>query len=283
MAGTLTVEDMRDIVRSAGRRLGDTATFPDTDVDDAFAWAANLWMERVRRRDTFTHDLTAGSSAVDLTSTTATFDLGRLLKVSGQYKNIGAWSDAGVSYSVDQVVTNDGSAYRCIQAHTSSALNEPPNTSFWSKTDPNYQWDMEQWSYDQLAQELELNAQAESTGTDPVKFRTSAIAFETADVAIVYPRPQVVYTLKVLWMPTLIAWTFGADASTVLNLPNDDVRIIARWAAPAVLEFPELRDSPYTAGALQMFFREMERKAAQSQSGTRRRSTGVHRGYGNRW
>lgn len=44
---------------------------------------------------------------------------------------IASWSSSGVSYSLNAVVVNSSVVYRCIQAHTSGAVNEPGVGASW--------------------------------------------------------------------------------------------------------------------------------------------------------
>lgn len=58
------------------------------------------------------------------------YDYGRLVTASANFKYIGEWT-TGTQYNQNNLITYNGNAYFCIQAHTAGTANQPPNSTYW--------------------------------------------------------------------------------------------------------------------------------------------------------
>lgn len=62
-------------------------------------------------------------------------DYAQLINASNNFKYVGDWN-SGISYKINNLVkVDDYHSYFCIQNHTSSDLNAPPNAAYWLSAD----------------------------------------------------------------------------------------------------------------------------------------------------
>ena len=59
------------------------------------------------------------------------YDYGRLQTASANFKYVGQWASGTQYYTNNLVKFNDTTAYFCIQNHTASTENQPPNSTYW--------------------------------------------------------------------------------------------------------------------------------------------------------
>lgn len=59
------------------------------------------------------------------------YDYGRLQTASENFKYVGQWTSGTQYYANNLVKFNDTTAYFCIQNHTASTDNQPPNSAYW--------------------------------------------------------------------------------------------------------------------------------------------------------
>lgn len=85
----------------------------------------------------------------------------------------------------------------------------------------------------------DLFAQAQRNAATDVP---TDIAFETETAALLYPTPDVNYTLRLLWVKPLITWTPGTAPDSpgdVLNLPDDLLQQAILYGATSFLQHNE--------------------------------------------
>lgn len=58
------------------------------------------------------------------------YDYERLQTASANFKYVGGWA-TGTQYNQNNLITYNGNSYFCIQSHTASTSNQPPNSTYW--------------------------------------------------------------------------------------------------------------------------------------------------------
>lgn len=263
--GTLQLtDDILPIIKRVARQSA--SDFSDADIE---GFANDVMVEFIRlskcTRSELTFTLTANNPEVDLTdSAFSNFLISRYIKAEIAFSDQGAWSDASVSYAVNDLVTNDSKFYECTEAHTSSASNEPGTTdgaTYWTETrwkrgtpvtrmDYNDIRDLMETGSAHRASNMAYNAtwgyypSEEGTpyGGMTSPGRPQAIGFLSQDKAYVYPVPDVAYPLLFVYHAPLApssAWTYGTGQNITFNIPDEYMRSAIPNGVAAYLTNPE--------------------------------------------
>lgn len=161
----------------------------------------------------------------------------RVMRAELAFNDRGTWSAASVSYAVNDLVTGDGSPdsyfYECVEAHTSSASNQPGDSGgddYWSRR---------QWKHGDVLDLLNRDAVARMLGDRPI-FRPYLPldfvfapdpagspgkprigAFLTQDIFLVWPPPDVAYRLRFLIQYPVTEWEPGESDAVTLEVPDN--------------------------------------------------------------
>lgn len=224
--------EMRTTVKLLGGANGDD--WSDSDIDRAFRNVATEYIKRSRALDsTATITLTANDPTVANIAASATDLLAeRITAAEIGYVDRSQWSASSVSYAVRDIVQGDGNPdlylYRCITAHTSTDILEPPNGTYWervfsklgTKVFTNY-------SYDAVRRFLVQDGKADVP---------TRMGFETNVKAHLWPAPDAAYKLVIKYWAPLESWTIGSTNAT-LNLKDEYIETILPVTA-AILDSP---------------------------------------------
>lgn len=244
MAGTLTLTDVRAIVRSSLHVS--VQTYSDSEVDRAVKAAFNeLITETSLSRTSGTITLTANDATVDV-STITLFRPERIVRAQIVYNDRSTWLTA-TAYAVNDLVRGDGSPdsllYVAHTAHTSSASNEPGGSSTtdnWTRVNWKGGFQVQIKDYDFVASlldgeptEMPIVQATIETGPATESARPFCIAFFDSDTAFVYPVPDIAYKLEIIYKQALETWTDGASGGSVTFASIDNEFISqAAWLGP---------------------------------------------------
>lgn len=180
-----------------------------------------------RNLDTAT--LSADVATVDLSSITG-FDQGQILRMQTGYEDKGTWA-VGTAYVKNDLVRGDGDPdayyYKCRLANTG---NEPPNSTYWEKVYWGGGFPIQNSDYGHVAMMLDKNGQ---TG------RPEMIGFSDRDNAIVWPVPDINYTLSIWHAGPLIEWESGTSDLVTLNVEERYLKEGLWWGAAAVIGYED--------------------------------------------
>ena len=237
---------LRDRVLARVQRAN--ATFDVVDVDYAIQTALNeldldsyfslvytdtVTMTVNNPEVTISALLPSGVSNVD----TAGIRPERVIRIELAYTDRGTWSDAGVSYAVNDIVKGDGDPdsfyYVCDTANTSSSSNQP------GESGGSIYWSRRQWQHGNVLNLVNRDTIARWLGDSPtvspylpsnfisvVNLNISPsepthCGFLTQDTLLVYPPPDIAYKLRMLIQYPLTEWEAGQSADVEVAVPNN--------------------------------------------------------------
>jgi len=220
------VTEMRKRLLAAVKR--GSQSFTPSELDYALQGSLHdmdLWSRSNRQADSIT--LTLGNPEVSLSAIVG-FQPSRVTRVELAYTDRSAWSSAGISYAVNDIVSNVNKFYVCAEANTSSASNEPGTTGAASL------WLIRNWKRGDRIDVKTYDTVARLVGdTDLVRVdispyirtnnesrgKPTVIGFLDANTAYVYPVPDVAYPVKVIQENPISEWSAGTCSVVDVDLP----------------------------------------------------------------
>lgn len=240
-----TLKDAREMLE---RALQHVAGSSDPELlDESILFACDeVWRETSVTQVTSEFDCTADQATVNLAASLTQFRPEFFLRAEAGLIDRGTWATA-TAYVVGDMVQGDGTPdsklYKCSQAHTSSASDQPGDSGAnsavywtqiaWQERDP-----LESIDMDTMARKLTgrstglyIAGQAIDEG------KPSFISFESGSLAFVHPVPDKAYPLFITWKqrPTSAEVEIGtrSAAQITFNIPDDLLRGTIAWGAAA--------------------------------------------------
>lgn len=177
--------------------------------------------------------LTVEAAELDISTQLSTFRDELFLGARIGPVDRGTWADS-TAYVLDDYVIGDGSPdtkkYLCTTAHTSSASEEPPNTSYWTEV---------VWKSQEPIKHVDFRWLSELLNETSTFGKPEFIAMK-GTTAYFYPPPDKAYTLTMDWKQPLPNFVSGTlEKVDISFVPDEYLRMAVSWGAAVFLSISD--------------------------------------------